>query len=134
MDAPLNRPTASRGTIVVADDDLATRMMLRQILRRENFNVIAVENGKLACEAVRRERPDVVVLDCNMPIMSGRAALQELKSNIDTRNIPVVMLTTRSEISQRVGALENGAQDFLTKPFDARELIARIEQQMDWLA
>ena len=82
----------SRGTIVIAEDDVATRLLLCQVLSRENFRVVAVDNGRLACDAVRRERPDVVLLDWRMPVMDGRAALQELKASKETRGIPIVML------------------------------------------
>jgi DNA-binding response OmpR family regulator len=122
----------SRGTIVIADDDAATLMLLHQVLNQAMFTVHACENGQLACEAVLREAPDVVLLDWMMPVMDGCAAVVKLKADPQTRGIPIVMLTTQSEIAERVIALEAGAQDFLTKPFDARELVARIEQQMRW--
>jgi diguanylate cyclase (GGDEF)-like protein/PAS domain S-box-containing protein len=124
--------TTARGTVVVADDDAATRLLLCQILKREHFNVIAVENGKLACEAAHRERPDVILLDMMMPVMSGREAIDELKTAEDTRAIPIVMLTAQSDLANRVDALSSGAQDVLAKPFEAPELIARIEAQMKW--
>jgi DNA-binding response OmpR family regulator len=107
-------------------------MLLTQILSQARFTVHACENGQLACDAVVRERPDVILMDWMMPVMDGRVAVERLKANIETRGIPIVMLTTQSEIAERVVALEAGVQDFLTKPFDARELIARIEQQMRW--
>ncbi len=107
-------------------------MLLCQVLTRERYRVIAVDNGRLACEAVRRERPDVVLLDWRMPVMDGRAALQELKASKDTRGIPIVMLTSQSQVDERILALESGVQDFLSKPFDPRELVACIEQQLRW--
>jgi DNA-binding response OmpR family regulator len=122
----------SRGTIVIADDDDATRMLLQRILSSAKFTVYACANGQLACEVVRRERPDVVLLDWMMPVLDGRSAVQQLKADSETRGIPIVMLTTESEVEQRVIALEAGVQDFVTKPFDARELVARIAQQMRW--
>lgn len=122
----------TRATIVIAEDDAATRMLLCQVLRRERFRVIAVDNGRRACEAVRRERPDVVLLDWRMPVMDGRAALAELKSSKETRGIPIVMLTSQSQVDERIIALEAGVQDFLSKPFDPRELVACIEQQLRW--
>jgi diguanylate cyclase (GGDEF)-like protein/PAS domain S-box-containing protein len=121
-----------RGTIVLAEDDLATRTVLSRMLTRENFRVVAVENGRLACEAVRQERPDVVVLDWLMPVMDGRAAVEELKASAATRSIPIVMLTSLSQVDERIIALESGVQDFLSKPCDPRELIACIEQQLRW--
>lgn len=124
----------SRGTVVIADDDDATRMLLCRVLTRAAFTVHAVENGELACEAARLLRPDVILLDWMMPVMDGRRAVELLKADAATRAIPVVMLTTHSQIEERIVALEAGVQDFLSKPCDARELVACIEQQMRWRA
>jgi CheY-like chemotaxis protein len=124
----------TRGTIVVAEDDAATRLLLRRILTRARFSVHLCENGKLACEAVRRERPDIVLLDWMMPVMDGLSAATQLKADVDTRSIPVILITTHSQIEDRDCALKVGVQDFITKPFDAVELIACIEQQMRWRA
>jgi diguanylate cyclase (GGDEF)-like protein/PAS domain S-box-containing protein len=132
MIAPVASEGLIRGTIVIAEDDVATRMLLSQVLKRQHFHVIAVENGQLACEAVRRERPNVILLDWRMPVMDGRAAVQELRSNKETRGIPIVMLTVQSDVKDRIIALESGVQDFLSKPFDPRELVACIEQQLRW--
>jgi DNA-binding response OmpR family regulator len=123
---------ASRGTIVIADDDPATLLLLWQTLSKAGFTVRAFENGKLACDAVLREQPDVVLIDWMMPVLDGRAAVEKLKADPQTRGIPIVMLTSETDIADRVTALEAGVQDFLTKPFDSRELLARIEQQMRW--
>jgi DNA-binding response OmpR family regulator len=124
----------SRGTIVVADDDAATRILLCRVLSRAEFTVHAVENGELACAAVRAWRPDVVLLDWMMPVMDGRRTVEVLKADARTRAIPIVMLTTHSQTEDRIVALETGVQNFLTKPFDARELVACIDGQMRWRA
>lgn len=107
-------------------------MLLCAVLSRVGFRARAFENGKLAIDAVHRERPDVILLDWMMPVMDGPRAVEVLKADVETRGIPIVMLTTQSQIEERVVALEAGVQDFLTKPFDPRELIARIDQQMRW--
>jgi CheY-like chemotaxis protein len=120
------------GRIVIAEDDEVTRMMLNRVLTRAGFTVQAFENGRLAYDAVRRDGADVILLDWLMPIMDGPTAVARLKANRDTRKIPIVMLTAQSDVEERVVALETGVQDFLTKPFDTRELIARIEQQLRW--
>ena len=125
-------PSRTRGTIVIAEDDPSTRIVLDRVLSREDFRVVAVENGRLACDAVRREKPDVVLLDWRMPVMDGAAALQELRASEETRGIPIVMLTSYSQVDERIIALETGVQDFLSKPFDPRELVACIEQQLRW--
>jgi CheY-like chemotaxis protein len=123
-------PPVSRG--VVADDDDATRMLLCRVLTRAAFTVFAVENGELACAEVRRRHPDVILLDWVMPVMDGCRAVAALKSDSSTRAIPIVMLTTHAQTEDRIFALETGVQDFLTKPFDARVLVACIEQQIRW--
>jgi CheY-like chemotaxis protein len=85
----------SRGTIVVADDDPATLMLLCQVLSKAHFTVRACENGKLACEAVREQQPDVLLIDWMMPVMDGQTAVGELKADPKTRGIPIIMVTPR---------------------------------------
>ena len=123
---------ASRGTILVAEDDDATRQLLCQVLRRANFTVLAYANGQLAFEALRDHRPDVILLDWVMPVMDGQRLVELLKADVDRRSIPIIMLTTHSEIEERVAALDRGVQDYLTKPCDPRELVARLDQQLRW--
>lgn len=122
----------THGTIVIAEDDPETRSTLAQMLEAKNFVVVAVDNGHDACAAVRREQPDVVLLDWLMPLMDGRDVVEKLKSDKRTRSIPIVMLTSNADVNSRIIALEAGVQDFLSKPCDPRELIACIEQQLRW--
>ncbi|HZO95057.1 MAG TPA: response regulator [Candidatus Baltobacteraceae bacterium] len=124
--------SSNRGTVLVADDDEGVRMLLRVLLARQGFTVLDAENGLIALETARRERPDLVLLDWVMPIMDGHETVRQLKRDPVTRDIPVVMLTAQSSIDDKVAGLEAGAQDFLTKPFDGRELVARLEQQLRW--
>lgn len=122
----------SRGTILVCDDDPGIRTLLAVVLGRRGFSVLQAENGLLALEQTKRSRPDLVVIDWLMPVMDGRETVEKLKREPETRDIPVVMLTSQSSVEDKVAALESGAQDYLTKPFDQRELVARLEQQMRW--
>ncbi|MGD0472888.1 MAG: response regulator [Candidatus Velthaea sp.] len=119
-----------RATIVIAEDDPATRMLLCRILTRASFIVHAFENGALACAAARAQRPDVIVLDWMMPVMDGCQAVEVLKSDSATRAIPIVMLSTHALDEDRLFAFETGVQDFITKPVDARELVTRIEHHL----
>ena len=119
---------AARGTIVVADDDVATRMLLSQVLARASFHVIAVENGELACQAVHQWYPDAVLLDWAMPVLDGPHAAEILKADPATSAIPILMLTTHSSSEDRTFALDAGVQDYLTKPFNANDLITRLER------
>jgi len=123
---------ASKGRILIADDDAGIRSLLRLLLTRRGFDVDDVSNGLLALESAKRQPPDLILIDWVMPIMDGRETISKLKGDPTTRHIPVVMLTSQSQMDDKVAALEAGAQDFLTKPFDSRELVARIEQQMRW--
>lgn len=133
----LTRSTAelespNKGRILVADDDSGIRSLLRLLLTRRGFDVDDVSNGLLALESAKRQPPDLILIDWVMPIMDGRETITKLKADPITRNIPVVMLTSQSQVDDKVAALEAGAQDFLTKPFESRELVARVEQQMRW--
>ncbi len=119
-----------RGTIVIAEDEVATRLLLCRVLERESFLVYAVKNGQLACDEARLRRPDVIVLDWGMPLMDGLRAAELLKADADTRSIPILMLTTHAQIEDRRIALAAGVQDFLIKPFDARQLVVCIDQQL----
>jgi len=130
--ATTDAESSDRGRILIADDDPGIRSLVKLLLTRRGFQVTDVSNGLLAYETARREKPDLVLIDWVMPIMDGREATTKLKADPETRHIPVVMLTSQSRIDDKVAALESGAQDFVTKPFDSRELVARVEQQMRW--
>lgn len=124
--------SSSRGTILVVDDDPGVRALLALVLGKRGFTVVQAENGRLAIDAAKQDRPDLVVIDWVMPVMDGRETVEQLKRDERTRDIPIVMLTSQATIDDKVAALEAGAQDFVAKPFDRRELVARVEQQMRW--
>jgi DNA-binding response OmpR family regulator len=124
--------SATEGTILVVDDDPAIRTLLRTILGRRGYRVLEAGDGAAAIAQVERSLPDLVIMDWEMPTLNGRDAAAALKANPRTFGVPIVMLTSRSQIDDKVDALEIGVQDFVTKPFDLREFVARIEQQMRW--
>ena len=121
-----------RGTILVADDDPAIRSLLRLVLSKRGFTVVDVENGEKALAQVAQSRPDLILIDWVMPVLDGPATVRRLKADHATRDIPVVMLTSQSHVDEKVAALEAGVQDFVLKPFESRELVARLEQQLRW--
>lgn len=112
--------------ILVVDDLLPNRRLLEAKLKSEYYEVDTAENGKLALEAIKKNPPDIVLLDVMMPEMDGFEACQHIKENPDTAHIPVVMVTALSDPQDRVQGLSVGADDFLTKPINDLALFARI--------
>ncbi|HYI92475.1 MAG TPA: ATP-binding protein, partial [Bryobacteraceae bacterium] len=111
--------------IVLADDNADMREYVTHILAPQ-FNVEAVSDGQQALETVQRERPDLVLTDIMMPRLDGIGLLKSLRSNPATASIPVVLLTARTEEESVVEGMQAGADDYLMKPFSARELVARV--------
>jgi len=112
--------------VLVVDDVLPNVKLLAAKLTREYFNVITAFNGPEALEAVRRESPDIVLLDVMMPGMDGFEVCEKIRSDPATMHIPVVMVTALSDVADRVRGLEAGADDFLTKPVNDIALFARV--------
>ena len=110
--------------ILVIDDELAIRDLLEFVLKRENYQVKTAENGSIGLMEIDSFRPDLVLLDLMLPDYSGYDLCKEIEKKY---MIPIIMLSAKSEIIDKVLGLELGAQDYITKPFDNRELIARIK-------
>jgi signal transduction histidine kinase len=124
-------PTAGgeNGRVLVADDNADMRSYLQRVLGTR-WDVEAVADGTAALEAARARPPDVVLSDVMMPGLDGFALLRALKSDERTRDVPVVLLSARAGEEARAEGLERGADDYLVKPFSARELLARIGSQV----
>jgi DNA-binding response OmpR family regulator len=110
-------------TILVVDDKASVRTVVRDYLTEEGFRVVTAENGRMALYVARHEKPDLILLDIMMPEMGGYEFLRAYRKE---RNTPVILLTARLEESDKVLGLELGADDYVTKPFGIRELVARI--------
>ncbi len=110
-------------TILVVDDKANMRAMVRDYLAEENFKVVVAENGQQALYAARQEKPDLILLDIMMPQMDGYEFLRAYRKE---QNTPVILVTARLEETDKVLGLELGADDYITKPFGMRELVARI--------
>ena len=113
----------SAGRILVVDDEPQIRRIMRTALIGAGYEIDDAKTGEEALEKVREYRPDLVLLDINMPGMSGLAACRAIRA--DT-SIAIIMLTVRDSEADKVGALDAGADDFVTKPFSTPELLARI--------
>ncbi len=114
-----------RAVVVVADDNADMREYLSHLLRPE-YDVVAVESGKRAVEAARRLRPALLLTDVMMPEMDGFSVLKEVRQDASLAGMPVILLSARAGEESRVEGLQAGADDYLIKPFTARELLARI--------
>lgn len=110
-------------TILVVDDKASVRTVVRDYLTEEGFRVVTAENGRVALYVARHEKPDLILLDIMMPEMSGYDFVRVYRRE---RNTPIILLTARLEESDKVLGLELGADDYVTKPFGIRELVARI--------
>lgn len=113
-----------RNTILIVDDDAGVRSSLAAFLQRAGFDAPTLENGAQALERISRNRPDLVLLDVIMPVLDGRETLRTLRRSGDW--LPVILLTQVGDASERAMALEEGADDYLNKPFNPQELTARI--------
>lgn len=116
--------------ILLADDNADMRRYVRRLLR-EHYEVIAVPDGEAALESVIAERPDLVITDVMMPRLDGFGLLRELRGDPATRDIPVILLSARAGEEARVEGIEQGADDYLIKPFNARDLLARVKTLLD---
>jgi adenylate cyclase len=117
-------------TILIADDRPDFVQLLRDLLSVEGYQIVTAEDGREALEVLYQCSPDLVLLDLNMPVMNGYEVCQRIKANPTTADIPVLMLTAWADPEYRVKGLELGAEDYLAKPFDHRELLARIQTRL----
>ena len=109
--------------IVIAEDDLFMREELRDILLKERYEISVVENFGNTVGEIEKSNPDLVLLDVNLPGRSGFEICRELKKHMA---VPVLILTSRDQLSDELHALDFGADDYLTKPFNPLELVARV--------
>ena len=115
---------AGTARVLVVDDEPAVRYSLARTLQFEGYDVVVANDGVAALDAVRTEHPDVVILDVMMPRMDGLEACRLLRA--DQYTLPVLMLTARDSVGDRVAGLDAGADDYLVKPFALQELLARV--------
>lgn len=111
-------------TVLVVDDEQKLVDLVRAIMEKEGYNVVEAHNGYQAVEKVREALPDAVLLDVMMPEMDGFEALKEIRQ---ASNVPVIMLTVQATENDKVRGLELGADDYVAKPFDHRELASRVK-------
>jgi two-component system phosphate regulon response regulator PhoB len=114
-------------SVLVVDDEEDLLELVRYNLTREGYHVTCVATGEEALKAARKQPPDLIVLDLMLPAVDGLEVCRRLKSESKTRDIPIIMLTAKSEESDMVAGLERGADDYIAKPFSPRVLSARVK-------
>jgi two-component system phosphate regulon response regulator PhoB len=112
--------------ILVVEDEAALVTLLRYNLEREGFEVIEANDGEEALLLARERKPDLVLLDWMLPLLSGIEVCRQLRRLPETRSVPIIMLTARGEEGDKLRGLDSGADDYVTKPFSPSELIARV--------
>lgn len=117
-----------RSTVLLADDDPLLHRVLGFKLAQQQWDLVSAYDGEQALKLAREKRPSLIILDGMMPVMDGFAALRELRRDAAFSSTPILMLSAKNRDSDVVGALDEGANDYLTKPFSPAELLARISK------
>jgi len=113
-------------TLLIIEDDHAIREMLKMFLRTKDYTVLEAEDGKQALKCLYKVAPDLLVLDWMLPDTDGLQLMQKIRENSVHKDIPILMLTARAEEADKIKGLDNGADDYMTKPVSLKELDARI--------
>jgi diguanylate cyclase (GGDEF)-like protein len=114
--------------ILMVDDEATMHVMVRTTLAPYAYRLLDASDGKTGLELARSEGPDLVLLDLHMPEMDGREVLKALRRQPDTQMLPVILLTAESKLSDKLVGFQLGADDYITKPFEGRELVSRIDR------
>ena len=110
--------------ILIADDEAQIREILKIYFEKEGFEVIEAEDGAAAILKVQSEKPDILLLDIMMPVLDGIEVCKQVRKMSD---LPIIMVTAKDEDDDRIAGLEIGADDYITKPFNSREVVARVK-------
>jgi diguanylate cyclase (GGDEF)-like protein len=118
--------------ILVIEDDPSLQMLLRMQLEKVGYGVEIAGDGEEGLQAVETTQPDLILMDVMMPRLDGHEVCRRLKSNIRTRQIPIIMLTAKGGAEDRLQGLNQGANDYVTKPYEQRELLMRVHNLLQW--
>ena len=113
-------------TFLVADDDKRSAKLLRDVLQASGYSVVVVRDGKQAIDVAKHQSPALILMDIQMPVIDGVAAMKELKSNPKTRGIPIIAITAHAMRGDEESFLQQGFDDFLPKPLDIHALLKTV--------
>src|SRR4051812_23196198 len=117
--------------ILVVDDESECRTLVAEVLTAEGYEVRAADGGSLALASLGVSRPDLILLDIRMPGMDGFEVCRRIKENVETRDVPLIFLSASNDFAERVKGLQLGALDYISKPFQRDELLARVRTHLD---
>ena len=120
--------------ILIVDDVMSNVLLLKVLLTNEKFNIVTASNGNQALDQVKKENPDLILLDVMMPDMSGFGVSQKLKADPEAAHIPIIFLTALNSTADIVKGFQVGGNDFISKPFNKEELIIRVSHQISLVA
>ncbi len=120
-----------RRKILCVDDSNVVLLIEKLILAKSDYQLITAATGREAVDKAKREKPDLILLDVVMPVMDGFEACRHLRADAETRAIPIIMVTTRGEAPSVEQAYVIGCNDFVTKPIDGVELLAKVRNHLD---
>ena len=120
--------------ILIVDDVMSNVLLLKVLLTNEKFNIVTASNGNQALDQVKKENPDLILLDVMMPDMSGFEVSQKLKADPEAAHIPIIFLTALNSTADIVKGFQVGGNDFISKPFNKEELIIRVSHQISLVA
>ncbi|HRW48375.1 MAG TPA: response regulator, partial [Caldilinea sp.] len=113
--------------ILVADDDPMLQRLIMNTLKLEQYEVVIASDGQQALELARSEKPDLIILDVMMPIKNGFEVCADLRKIPETAALPVIILSGLGQVQEKIAGLKAGADEYVTKPIDPRELLTRVE-------
>jgi DNA-binding response OmpR family regulator len=116
------------GTILIVDDERTIREMLWSLLAEEGYLLDCAENGYDGYEKARKLIPNLILLDVTMPVMDGFEACRKIKTEPPLARVPIIMITAVSDDQSRIRSIQSGADDFISKPFDLEELLAKVKK------
>jgi DNA-binding response OmpR family regulator len=116
-----------RKKILIVDDSTTILMIVRMVLGKDRYVLVSAGDGEEAVRKARKERPDLVLMDVVMPKMSGLEACRELRRHDDTRDMPIILVTTRGEADNVEKGFESGCTDYVTKPINGLELLSKVQ-------
>jgi two-component system, cell cycle response regulator DivK len=116
--------------ILVVEDQPDNRQIIRDMLAPANYEITEVEDGQQALEAIAKQRPDLILMDIQLPIVDGYTATRKIKANPDWQSIPIIAVTSYALSGEEKKAREAGRDDYVPKPFSPRQLLAKIKQYL----